>query len=578
MKSRIWMCITAMAIFTLLSLPLQLRAQEHHEKHVRYKLIDLGTFGGPHSYGSVNGDGFQLLNNYGVVASYADLAVPDPNAAFFCYVPDCSQAHASQWKNGRITDLGALGVNNNSAAGSINSRGWSTGQSQSATIDPVVGIPEFHAVLWKHGQIIDLGTLDSGTESLGIYVNDAGQVIGFSTINTNPDPVGFFGFPTHTFIWQNGEKLDIGTLGGANAFPGASCSNQPKNLVVGGSTTTTTVNPATGLPDADPFLWHDGKMIDLGTLGGTNGFAQCANHRHQVIGMSSLAANPAACDFPAFNAGGPGCHAFFWEGGVITDLGTLGGDNSEAIWLNEDGDVVGSADLAGSTGNQTHDAVLWRNGEIHDLGTVPGDPCSRGRGLNSRGQVVGTSTDCVNALHAFVWKEGGPMLDLNTLIAPGSGFQLTNAFNINDRGEILAKAAPLGFTPNDDADLGHLVLLIPCEGEHADEQGCEGERGNTAAAVQNTLAPIIRSSANLGSGLTPREIAARIGGPALSILLDNGNGGLDAARSFTTGVAPNGVASADFNGDGKHDLTTANFGANTVSILLGQGDGTFAPP
>ena len=62
------------------------------------------------------------------------------------------------------------------------------------------------------------------------------------------------------------------------------------------------------------------------------------------------------------------------------------------------------------------------------------------------------------------------MLDLNTLIAPGSGFQLTNAFNINDRGEILAKAAPLGFTPNDDADLGHLVLLVPCEADDDEDE------------------------------------------------------------------------------------------------------------
>ena len=41
--------------------------------------------------------------------------------------------------------------------------------------------------------------------------------------------------------------------------------------------------------------------------------------------------------------------------------------------------------------------------------------------LNARGQIVGLSSDCFNALHAFVWEEGGPMLDLNTLITPGSG-------------------------------------------------------------------------------------------------------------------------------------------------------------
>jgi probable HAF family extracellular repeat protein len=221
--------------------------------------------------------------------------------------------------------------------------------------------------------------------------------------------------------------------------------------------------------------------------------------------MSSLAANPAACDFPVFNSGGPGCHAFFWEDGVIQDLGTLGGDNSEAIWLNEAGDVVGSADLAGPTGNQTHDAVLWRNGKIHDLGTLPGDPCSRGRGLNARGQVVGGSSDCTNFLHAFLWEEGGPMLDLNTLIAPGSGFQLTNAFNINDRGEILAKAAPLGFTPNDDADLGHLVLLVPCERD--DKEECvDGDEGAITSAPRSS-APMLNSAGLVTS--PQRSLAGR---------------------------------------------------------------------
>ena len=55
------------------------------------------------------------------------------------------------------------------------------------------------------------------------------------------------------------------------------------------------------------------------------------------------------------------------------------------------------------------------------------------------------------------------MIDLNTVIPPGSGLQLTNALNINDRGEILAKSVPMGIPPVNDEDLGHVVLLVPCE-------------------------------------------------------------------------------------------------------------------
>jgi probable HAF family extracellular repeat protein len=138
----------------------------------------------------------------------------------------------------------------------------------------------------------------------------------------------------------------------------------------------------------------------------------------------------------------------------MKDLGTLGGDNSEAVWINDAGEIAGSADLSG-TG--LHHAVRWKDGEMLDLGTVSGDPCSRSKAINARGQIVGASSDCSNPLHAFLWEEGDPMIDLNTVIPPGSGLQLTFAFNINDRGEILAKS-----------DLGHIVLLVPCDEDRGD--------------------------------------------------------------------------------------------------------------
>jgi probable HAF family extracellular repeat protein len=480
MRPTIFFGISATALSAALLLSAPLTAQEHrHERPPhRYKLIDLGTFGGPHSYGSVNGDGGRLLNNAGTVSSYADFATPDPNAPDLCFVPDCMLAHAFRWRHGRLKDLGALDDRYNSAAGSINDRGWATGQSQTGLIVPTPplfpeGFPQLHAVLWRGKRILDLDTLPGGTFSIGISVNNAGQVVGFSD-NNIPDPFAMFptGRQTRTFLWQDGNMEDIGTLGGPDATPGPGCDNQRPGVVVGTSYISFKPNPSSGIPTQNPFLWDNGTMTDLGNLGGTFSFGQCVNAHGEVIGQSNLPGDKAS-------------HAFRWRKGRMKDLGTLGGPDSQAIWINDEGEIAGSADLPAPN---IHDAVIWRHGRIKDLGTLPGDPCSRGRAINSWGQVVGGSSDCANFLHAFVWEKGGPMRDLNKLIAPGSGLQLTNAFNINDRGEILAKSFPIGTKPNDDADLGHLVLLIPCRDEDHDGD-CSDHKGWDDAVTPSVSAP-----------------------------------------------------------------------------------------
>jgi probable HAF family extracellular repeat protein len=419
-------------------------------RHGRYKVVDLGTLGGPFSYGSANGDGGRLLNDAGVVSSYADTQDPDPFAPDFCFDADCLVAHAYRWQRGVMHDLGTLADGYSSLAASINDRGWSLGASQTGIIDPLFGFPQNRAVLWIGRRMVNLGTVPGGSESIGISVNNAGQAVGISD-NGVPDPFSIFGIGVQmrTFVWERGELQDIGTLGGPDAVPGPGCDNQRSGVVVGVSYTSFAPNDTTGIPTQDPFLRDNGHMIDLGNLGGTISFGQCANNRGDVIGQSNLPSDLVA-------------HAFVWRKGKMKDLGTLGGDISEAIWINDAGDIAGSADLPT---RGIHDAVRWRHGHILDLGTVDGDACSRGRAINSRGQIVGGSSDCRNFLHAFVWEDGGPMLDLNTLIPSDTGLQLTNAFNINDRGEILAKSVPLGVSPIDDEDLGHVVLLIPCEGD-----------------------------------------------------------------------------------------------------------------
>ena len=68
---------------------------------------------------------------------------------------------------------------------------------------------------------------------------------------------------------------------------------------------------------------------------------------------------------------------------------------------------------------------------------------------------------------------------------------------------------------------------------------------------------------------------ANSGADSVSILLGQGDGTFGGPQDFGTGGFPVSITPGDFNGDGRLDLATANSGGNSVSILLGQGDGTF---
>jgi hypothetical protein len=72
------------------------------------------------------------------------------------------------------------------------------------------------------------------------------------------------------------------------------------------------------------------------------------------------------------------------------------------------------------------------------------------------------------------------MIDLNTLVAPGSGLTLTLALYINDRGEIAGN----GVLANGDT---HAFVLIPCDEEHANDEDCEGE--HSIGVAENSPAP-----------------------------------------------------------------------------------------
>jgi probable HAF family extracellular repeat protein len=197
----------------------------------------------------------------------------------------------------------------------------------------------------------------------------------------------------------------------------------------------------------------------------------------------------------------------------MTDLGTLGGNNGQANQINEAGDVVGRADLPGS---QTHDGFLWRKGKMTDLVTLPGDPCSRANWINEQRQIVGNSSDCTNALHALLWEDGGPPIDLNTLIPPNSSLQLTNANNINEQGKIAGSGVPAGCQPKDVDFCGHAYLLIPCDDNHGDGGDCEehAEGETPTAQISSALAtqnPRIMAEGSSSNNDTSGAVRSRFG-------------------------------------------------------------------
>ena len=111
-------------LFAALVITVQLAAQDdttqaNKPKHHHYKLIDLGTFGGPVSYIT---ESEQWLLNNGTLAGIADTSIPDPYAPN-CFVPECLVQHAFEWQDGVLTDLGALPGGSSSISNWINSPG-----------------------------------------------------------------------------------------------------------------------------------------------------------------------------------------------------------------------------------------------------------------------------------------------------------------------------------------------------------------------------------------------------------------------------------------------------------------------
>jgi probable HAF family extracellular repeat protein len=301
-----------------------------------------------------------------------------------------------------ITNLGSLG-GTVTVPLSVNVHGEVVGYSYTANHGPD------HAFLFRKGKLTDLGTL-GGPRSVGMSINDRGDVVGMSMVASGSTRVD-------AFLDHRGRLTDLGPE--SQPFVGAA----DVSINAGG-----TISGLSG-PGLDAFILRGGTRIDVGSLAGLGSFARDINNEGQVVGFSPTsvraAANPSSRPIVTF-------HAFIFSAGAMNDLGTLGGTNSEANFLNNRGEVVG---YSNTSGGAVH-AFLEQRGKMTDLGTLGGRDSNAGA-INNRGDVVGWAQTGASVSHGYIDRHGR-MIDLNSLIPAGSGIVITNAQAINDRGQIAA--------------------------------------------------------------------------------------------------------------------------------------------
>ncbi len=335
MQVGVMLCVSALA-----TAPWALAGDE------RSAPVDLGTLGGSSSQAeAVSGNG---------------------NVAGFATLTDDSAQHAFVLPRGlsSLQDLGTLTGGSNSSAAGVNYRGEVVGTSEYE--DPEFGLVN-HGFFYNSGVLADIGTL-GGSTSRANALNSSGVAVGSSLLTDEAT--------THAIFWNPQDKslIDLGTLDGGTNSAAYGINDW---FVAAGSSENGSVD-ASGSPivDAVIFLLKNKKVIDIGNLGASPAQATAINNYNTVVGFSAVADGST--------------HGFVWKGGKMRDLGGLGGSYTQATAVNRSNEVVGFSNLTGDA-----------------------------------------------SAHAFVWTKKTGIVDLNALIPTKSGWELSAAYGVNDRGEIV---------------------------------------------------------------------------------------------------------------------------------------------
>ena len=321
---------------------------------------------------------FPLPRNTGVLFAALALAFP---------------ALARAQSSYSITDLGALSGMSNSVGAVINSNGLVAGHSYDSSHS------HYNATLYSNSSLMSLRSL-GGTQTYAFGINDGGVVVGMSSAAGNK--------AQRAVRWKGAVVTDLGDLGGLNSR--AQAINAAEVI-------TGNADLADGSIHA--FRYSGDAMTDLGTLGGSS--SSSSGYAINAGGQIAGAAN-TACDATI--------EAVRWTGETIELLPSFG-YGGFGVSINDSGQVAGYALQADGV---TKRAVRWTGTTGFDMGTLGGDN-SVARSMNNSSVVVGWSDLADGSQRAFI-APGDQMLDLNAVLPADSGWTLTYASSINNKGWI----------------------------------------------------------------------------------------------------------------------------------------------